>query len=143
MLNDPVNFFDPTGLQAEDCECKQKKAPGWVQGGAGFIDRYLENVTGPFLGPWPGILKWATGTPLGENTGVAVRKAGGDTSIDPLSNEYIVGTLLEEFIQAIVNLNMRDPRVKGPKPPKPKAPKCDLQVIKQAPSWRGGAPRKY
>jgi RHS repeat-associated protein len=143
VLNDPVNLLDPAGLEGEDCTCQQKKASETTQFIVGFVDQYMGNLTDPLLGPWPLILKLATGS-LGENTGVAVRKAGGDYSIDPLSTPYIAGTVAEEVIQAAVNLGLAGSTPKAPKPPsyeeklaeRLKGIKCPLKVVRQGPKLR-------
>lgn len=101
VLNDPINLFDPTGLEGEDCTCPKQTNP-IINGIGGFVDAYVRDFN-PFLGPLPYIGSVVAGNfdPASVLVGgpsmseVARAQAGVSHWVDTNSLPYAGGEVLE------------------------------------------------
>jgi RHS repeat-associated protein len=101
VLNDPINLFDPSGLEGQDCTCPKQQSvfKNFI---GGFVDAYVRDFN-PFLGPLPYIASGIAGNfepgsvLVGgpSMTEVARAQAGVSHWVDTSSKAYTAGEVAE------------------------------------------------
>jgi RHS repeat-associated protein len=118
VLNDPVNLFDPSGLQGDDCTCPKQTNP-FINFLGGVVDA-VSRGQNPFLGPLPYIMAGAAGTfsPMdfvgGPSVTEAARgQAGVSSWVDTNSIPYIAGGVITDLAGGGIAKGMETATARG------------------------------